>query len=109
LLARQAELGDRLAVMRADLVRMQDAAVDANLDDEHDPEGATVAFERSQLTTMIQTTAEELTEAAQALDRVAQGRYGRCERCAQPIGAARLEARPATRLCVSCAARRSPS
>jgi DnaK suppressor protein len=105
LLARQVELSERLADMRADLIRMQDAAVDANLDDEHDPEGATVAFERSQLTTMIQSTADDLTETAQALERVAQGRYGRCERCAEPIGAARLEARPATRLCVDCAAR----
>ncbi len=35
-----------------------------------------------------------------ALMRIAQGQYGYCEETAEPIGLARLMARPATKLCL---------
>jgi DnaK suppressor protein len=38
--------------------------------------------------------------------RLAEGRYGRCENCGQPVGAARLAARPATTVCTDCAPER---
>jgi len=37
------------------------------------------------------------------LARLAAGSYGVCERCGQPIGEARLAARPAAVLCIGCA------
>ena len=36
--------------------------------------------------------------------RLEQGVYGRCERCGEPIPEGRLEARPAARTCLRCAA-----
>ena len=36
----------------------------------------------------------------QALDRIEAGTYGYCEETGEPIGLARLEARPATTLCI---------
>lgn len=75
-------------------------------DDEHDPEGATTAFERQQLAALIAAAHAELAEVGLALDRVALGTAGSCTRCGLPIRAARLEARPATATCVECARHR---
>lgn len=77
---------------------------DANSDDEHDPEGATIAFERSQIDALIRQARAHLVEVDAALGRLDAGIYGRCERCGLAIPAGRLEARPIARTCMSCAA-----
>jgi RNA polymerase-binding transcription factor DksA len=41
-----------------------------------------------------------LADVARALERLERGEYGTCEACGQPIGDARLAARPAARLCL---------
>lgn len=38
----------------------------------------------------------------EALARIADGTFGICESCGEPIGDKRLEARPVTTLCVAC-------
>jgi DnaK suppressor protein len=38
----------------------------------------------------------------QALARIDAGTFGLCSACGQPIGAARLRARPVTDLCIDC-------
>jgi DnaK suppressor protein len=40
-----------------------------------------------------------------AIQRLEAGTYGQCEVCGKPIGAARLEAKPAARLCIADAAK----
>jgi len=91
----------------ADLARHFDelvaASVGSNADDEHDPEGATIAFERSQLDSLLHQARERLDEIDAAEGRLAQGRYGLCEACGHPIAEARLEARPTARTCIVCA------
>ena len=82
------------------------AARDANADDEHDPEGATIAFEREQLSALLAHARRRVDDLRSALERSTSGAYGRCEGCGEPIGAARLEARPAARTCIACASRR---
>jgi RNA polymerase-binding transcription factor DksA len=93
----------------ADLERDFDAVVAAseaaNLDDEHDPEGATVGFERAQMRALLDQARAHLAELDAAVRRVGAGTYGDCGRCGRPIGDARLRARPTTPLCVECAAR----
>jgi DnaK suppressor protein len=81
---------------------VETAAMEAT-DDEHDPEGATIAFERAQATALRDEARRQVRELDAALDRLGDVGFGRCERCGEPIGAARLEARPATRRCVGCA------
>jgi RNA polymerase-binding protein DksA len=49
---------------------------------------------------------ETLLEIDAALTKLEAGTYGRCESCGQEIGAARLEAKPAARLCITCASQR---
>ena len=79
------------------------ASLDTNADDEHDPEGATIAFERSQVGALVRQARERLAELDAALARVEDGSYGTCERCGRPVGAERLEARPEARTCIDCA------
>ncbi|MBI3809369.1 MAG: TraR/DksA C4-type zinc finger protein [Nitrospirae bacterium] len=45
----------------------------------------------------------EIEDIDRALARIANGNYGRCEVCDQPIPLARLEALPAAAACLSCA------
>jgi RNA polymerase-binding protein DksA len=93
----------RLAALTRDVERIVEATTAANIDDEHDPEGATIAFERAQTAALRDRTVERLAELDDALARLDAGSYGRCERCGRPIGDERLAARPAARRCISCA------
>jgi DnaK suppressor protein len=79
------------------------ASASSNADDEHDPEGATIAFERQQLAALLEQARRRLDEAEAALARRDAGDYGICETCGRPIGAERLAARPAARTCIDCA------
>jgi DnaK suppressor protein len=72
-------------------------------DDEHDPDGSTVAFERSKVLAMLNHSRARLAEVEAALERMDSGAYGICESCRRPIPAERLLARPVARLCVTCA------
>ena len=87
------------------LAEIVDASANANLDDEHDPEGATVAFEREQTSALLERAQAQLAEIDAALTRIAQGTYGTCEQCGAHIPAERLEAQPAARRCVRCASK----
>jgi len=76
------------------------ASAGANIDDEHDPEGATVAVERSQAAALRRAAQQRLTEIDAALDRLARGTYGVCAVCGAPIPPERLAARPFATRCV---------
>jgi DnaK suppressor protein len=43
-----------------------------------------------------------ISKIQQALQRIAAGTFGMCANCGEPIGAARLRARPVTDLCIDC-------
>jgi DnaK suppressor protein len=93
----------RLAGLTGDFDEVVAASRDTNADDEHDPEGATIAFERSQVAALVLQVRGHLAEVDAAIERLAAGTYGICERCGEPIAEARLEARPAARTCIACA------
>jgi RNA polymerase-binding transcription factor DksA len=83
------------------------ASVDtANTDDEHDPEGATLAFERAQVTSLLLASRERLDQLDGASARIVAGTYGTCANCGATIGDERLAALPATDRCVECAGAR---
>lgn len=104
--AQHGELTARLAGLEADLESLVAASADSNADDEHDPEGQTIAYERAQLRALILAARDQLSAAAAALVRVEQGTYGMCEVCGHAIPAERLEARPTARTCVQHTAAR---
>ncbi len=94
----------RLAALSDDFAEVVAASRDTNADDEHDPEGHTIAFERSQVDALVAQARRRLAEIDAALSRIDDGTYGTCERCQADIAVARLEARPTARTCVECAA-----
>jgi DnaK suppressor protein len=96
---------DRLAALERDFSAIVEAAGPANADDEHDPEGATTAFERQHVAALLDQARRQLAQVEAAIARLEAGQYGRCERCGQPIAAARLTARPAASTCIRCASR----
>lgn len=85
--------GERIDAMTA-------ARADANSDDEHDPEGATIGFEWSQADAFRGALRRRLAEVDAALARVAAGTYGTCTVCGAAIPEARLDARPTTDRCI---------
>ena len=92
-----------LTALRADHAGIVAASEGSNADDEHDPEGQTIAFERSQVASLIERAERRLTDVERAVARVHDGSYGTCTRCGRPIAAERLAALPATPTCISCA------
>jgi DnaK suppressor protein len=94
---------DQLAALERDFASSVDAARNANADDEHDPEGATLAFERQHVAAHIGRVADRLRDIEAALVRLDEGGYGICQRCGQQIPAGRLAARPSAATCVACA------
>jgi RNA polymerase-binding transcription factor len=80
-----------------------EASRSSNADDEHDPEGSTIGYERAQLTAVLEAARRRLVDLDDALRRLDDGTYGICEVCGEPIPGERLEARPSARTCVGCA------
>ena len=70
------------------------ASRSSNADDEHDPEGATIAFERQQVVALLDAARRRLADVEAALARREAGGYGICEICGRPI-ARRAAGRPA--------------
>jgi len=108
------EMHDLLADQRAQveeqivaLTRSFDDIVEAvevtNNDDEHDPEGTTIAFERAQIIALLNQAKADLEALDEAIGRLSDGRYGVCELCEGPIAVERLQAIPATTRCIACA------
>ncbi|HVE99442.1 MAG TPA: TraR/DksA family transcriptional regulator [Mycobacteriales bacterium] len=100
---RRLELAAQITTMERDFAEVVQASADSNADDEHDPEGATIAFERQQLAALIESTRAHVAEVDRAIADLAAGGYGRCERCGASIGEERLVARPSARTCIACA------
>jgi DnaK suppressor protein len=99
----RAETGARLANLTDEYGAMVAASRGSNADDEHDPEGATIAFERSQVGALIRQAQLHVAEIDAAMSRLDTGTYGTCEGCGAAIGEGRLEARPVARTCIECA------
>jgi RNA polymerase-binding transcription factor DksA len=90
------------ATLEADLLSLFEAARTSNSDDEHDPEGQTIAYERAQLTAVLDSTRRHVSELRDAVKRLDAGDYGVCEVCGNPIPPERMAARPTARRCVNC-------
>ena len=94
----------QLAALAAQISAVIEATAGANNDDEHDPEGATIAFERAQTQALQRAAEHQLAQIDAALARLAEGQYGVCRGCGAPIPAERLAALLAADRCVACSA-----
>ena len=105
LLGERASTLESSAQLGLDVAAVRHSRRDTPTDDEHDPEGATLAFEQSQSSALLQQAARRISDIDAALERLDASRYGVCASCGRPIGYARLSARPYTSHCISCAER----
>jgi DnaK suppressor protein len=99
---------DRLSGLERERAGILEAAESANSDDEHDPEGATIAFEREHTAALLRDARRHLDDIYAALRRLDAGSYGVCAACGQPIAADRLTARPTANTCITCASHPRP-
>lgn len=106
LAADRADTLQRLRGLEREFSGIVESSGPAGTDDEHDPEGATIAFERQHIAALLNQAHQHLAQIDAAMGRLAEGHYGMCENCRAPIGAARLAARPAASTCIGCASQR---
>ncbi|HVA04426.1 MAG TPA: TraR/DksA family transcriptional regulator [Acidimicrobiales bacterium] len=64
-----------------------------------------VTAERGEAEALGASLRETLDDVERALAKLAAGSYGACEDCGAPIDPLRLEAKPAARYCIDCAAK----
>ncbi len=69
----------------------------------HTADQGSDSFEQQFTLSLMENEERTLGEIAAALGRIAQGTFGCCEECQQPILPARLEALPYTCYCIGCA------
>lgn len=91
---------------------LQAARADAGLDEamgdslgeiapnDEDADVGTEMFEREKAVSIVESIEGRIAEVEDALRRVDDGTFGRCEVCEQPIKMERLKVRPETRYCV---------
>jgi DnaK suppressor protein len=103
LLAERARARTRAAALDREFAGIAAAASEAGTDDEHDPEGVTLAFERQHTAALLAQALEQIAEIDAAIGRLEEGTYGVCVKCGQPVGRDRLAARPAAATCIQCA------
>lgn len=95
---------ERLATLQADLssegldqASEKDDLVELSVVDQHPADVATETHDRSRDLGLLEQVETELRDVEDALRRLEEGSYGRCEVCGQPIPDERLEANPTAR------------
>jgi RNA polymerase-binding transcription factor DksA len=105
---RLAEERDRLEAVRSgfDAEHLHDESEDESMSElshiaQHEADVATETFEREKDFSILEQVEAELADVQRALQRIDDGRYGKCEACGAEIGEDRLEAMPAARFCIT--------
>lgn len=68
-------------------------------------DGTNEAVERLNKIGVADALEAKLKDVLRALEKLEEGTYGECDSCGDRIPTERLEARPATTLCITCASR----
>jgi DnaK suppressor protein len=99
-------LRDEQAGLRAQLKELGFDEQGSGLNyDSNFADSSQVTAERGEAERLASELREALEEVDAAIGRLEAGTYGLCEVCGKPIGEARLEAKPAARLCIVDAAK----
>lgn len=101
----RAQLEQEQSRIRAQLAQMGHGGAGLSFDEGFADSGQVTA-ERGEVEALAGSLLETLEEVEAALAKLDSGGYGLCESCGEPIPEARLEAKPAARLCITCASSR---
>src|SRR6476620_6029571 len=88
---------DQLAALERSLADIIESARLTSTDDEHDPEGATIAYERAQVAALVGQAQADLLALDAAAERADDGTVTTCALCGGPIALERLLALPTVR------------
>lgn len=89
--------------LEASVATIVEGAELTSTDDEHDPEGATIAYERAQALSLLRAARGDLSMLDAAVTRLDDGDEITCQRCGTLIPLERVIALPMTTVCVACA------
>ncbi|KNZ70153.1 TraR/DksA family transcriptional regulator [Thermincola ferriacetica] len=83
-------------------ISLGDSLSELSAYDNHPADIGDELFERSKDIALREVTRIQLDQVEDALERIREGTYGRCERCGKEIPRERLEAMPTTTYCIEC-------
>jgi DnaK suppressor protein len=96
-------LNEKLDELLKEADRTVDGMTDAKAENFPDPTDRASLESNRNFTLRIRDRERKLiVKIKEALARIDDGSYGKCEECDENIGRERLEARPVTTLCIDC-------
>jgi DnaK suppressor protein len=96
-------LNEKLDELLKEADRTVDGMTDAKAENFPDPTDRASLESNRNFTLRIRDRERKLIQKIkEALGRIDDGSYGKCEECGENIGRERLEARPVTTLCIEC-------
>lgn len=104
LLARRSELVEEMGLLKKAALEttIKDSSGDLSSYSYHMADQGTDAMEREKAFLMASKSGRLLYHIDEALRRIKDGNFGKCQECGEDISTARLEAVPHARLCIAC-------
>jgi len=102
--AEQERTARQIASLEAVVAVIVEGSELVSTDDEHDPEGATIAYERAQAIALLGRARADLDALAVTSRQLKLGQQVACKNCGRDIDLERVAALPTTDRCVGCAA-----
>jgi DnaK suppressor protein len=101
--AEQERTARQVASLEAIVAAIVEASELTSTDDEHDPEGATIAYERAQAIALLRQARADCDALAITRRQLDEHRRVVCSVCRRDIDLERVAALPTTTRCVRCA------
>jgi DnaK suppressor protein len=104
LLAKRTELLEELGLLKKSGINstLKDASGEISSYSTHMADQGTDSFEREKTFQLASKSGRFLHHIDEALRRIKDNTYGKCQECGKEISSARLEAVPHARLCIAC-------
>jgi len=102
--AEQERTADQIASLEGVVAAIIEGSELTSTDDEHDPEGATIAYERAQATALLRQARSDRDALLITRRQLLEGRQVVCADCGRGIDLERIAALPTAKRCVECAA-----
>ena len=101
--AEQERTDRQIASLEAVVAAIVEGSELTSTDDEHDPEGATIAYERAQASALLRQARADRDALVATRRQLDESRQVVCSVCGRAIDLERIAALPTTTRCVRCA------